>query len=187
MIQPPSRMVGRLFIDRGLFLCYIDIAKEGDPMKYCDRCGARNEKHQLFCQGCGKPLQKNARQSSQKMAEQETALQMEKERKRKIRGYCLLTCMYLLHVALGVALIISGKAREADISALPILIMMLFFPGAGYLSLYKPELMFKIQHFFSLRDVEQAEPSDWYMASTQLGGVLLWAMGLGLLAAPWIF
>ncbi len=180
-------MVGRLSIDRNFCFCYTDARKGGDFMKYCDRCGTRNEKRQLFCQGCGKPLKKNARKESQAMAEQETALQLEKERKRNIRGYCLLAGMYLLHFALGIALIITGKAREADISSLSVVLMMLLFPGAGYLSLYKPDLMFKIQHFFSLRDVEHAEPSDWYIASTQLGGVLLWAMGLGLLTTPWIF
>ena len=156
-------------------------------MKYCDRCGTQNEKRQLFCSGCGKPLTKNARLESQELAEKETALQLKKEHRQKIQGYFLLATMYLLHFALGFGLIITGKAQEMDVSALSVVLLMLLCPGGGYLSLYNPELVFKIRHFLSLRDVNQAEPSDWFMASTQISGVLLWVLGIGLLAAPWFF
>ena len=62
---------------------------------------------------------------------------------------------------------------------------MFLFPGFGYLGVYKPEILFKIQYFFSIRDLDQAEPSDWYLMSSQIGGILIWVLGIGLLIAPW--
>ena len=154
-------------------------------MKYCHRCGTENENDLLFCQGCGKPLQKNAREKSVKMAQDETNAQERKETRRQKAGYWLMGGMYVLYFILGTILIVTGKAQEMDVGTLPVVLLMLFFPGFGYLSLYKPEIMFKLQHLLSIRDVDQAEPSDWYIISNQIGGVILWALGIGLLAAPW--
>ena len=154
-------------------------------MKYCHRCGTQNENTQLFCQGCGKPLQKNAREKSMKMAQAETELQEKREIRREKRGYFLLGGMYALHLILGFILIITGKAREMDVGALPVLLIMLLFPGFGYLSVYKPEILFKIQHLFSIRDLDQAEPSDWYIFSSKIGGIVIWILGIGLLTVTW--
>ena len=156
-------------------------------MKYCHRCGTQNEKGQLFCQGCGKPLQKNAREKSMKMAQAETELQKKREIRREKMGPFLLGGMYALYLIFGFILIVMGKAQEMDVGVLPVLLVMLLFPGFGYLGIYKPEILFKIQHLFSIRDVDQAEPSDWYIISNQIGGILLWVLGLGLLIAPWFF
>ena len=154
-------------------------------MKYCHRCGTKNESDLLFCQGCGMPLQKNAREASMKMAQDETSAQERKEICRQKTGYWLLGGMYALHFILGIILIVTGKAREMDVGGLPVVLLMLFFPGLGYLSVYKPEILFKLQHLFSIRDLDQAEPSDWYIISNKIGGIVLWALGIGLLIAPW--
>ncbi len=161
------------------------LPRRGKPMKYCHRCGTENENDQLFCQGCGKPLQKNAREKSMKMAMEETELQQKLEIRRQKMAYWLLGGMYLLHFILGFLLIVTGKAREMDVGVLPVLLLMTLFPGFGYLGVYKPEILFKIQYFFSIRDLDQAEPSDWYLMSSQIGGILIWVLGIGLLIAPW--
>lgn len=154
-------------------------------MKYCDRCGTQNGKDMMFCQGCGKPLMKNARQQSQTMAQQETAMQEKKAARFQKIGYGLLAGMYTLYLALDILLFASGIGAELGIFYG--LFVVLVLPGWGYLHIFRTDLAFKLEHIFSIRDLDKAEPSDFYEISSKIGGVLLWALGIGMLAGPMIF
>ncbi len=148
-------------------------------MKYCHRCGTGNPENQMFCQGCGRPMQKNAREVSLKMAREESTRQEKKETRRQKIGHCLLAGMYALHILLMLCACIFGNVQLVGV--LPALGVTLIFPGLGYAGLYHPEWIFKLEHLFTIQNLDEVEVSDFYRFCSAVGGVLVWAGGIVLL------
>jgi hypothetical protein len=47
--------------------------------------------------------------------------------------------------------------------------------GTGLLMLIKPEIMWEIRHFLS---VKNGEPTDFYLFTTRIGGIILIIVGI---------
>lgn len=69
-------------------------------MKYCDRCGSKNQKSNSFCQGCGMPLKKNARQEDAETIKNQSIWYFIRERRRLFIIIAILIFIYALHFIL---------------------------------------------------------------------------------------
>lgn len=141
-------------------------------MKYCDYCGTKNGKKELFCLGCGRPLKKNARQESQEIAAREAALKAKKEHRWRIAGYCLGGGMYLAYFVLYILLCTRGRG---DIGWL---LAALFFPGIGYLWFNHPEIMIFLRHIAVLQSSDDVILHKWDDWIARITALLFWGMGL---------
>lgn len=69
-------------------------------MSYCDRCGSKNKKNAPFCQGCGKPLQKNAREKDAENIRHQSIRFFIRERRKLILGIIITILICGLDLAL---------------------------------------------------------------------------------------
>ena len=71
-------------------------------MKYCDRCGSKNQKSNSFCQGCGMPLKKNARQEDAETIKNQSIWYFIRERRRLFITIAIVILLMALDLYLSI-------------------------------------------------------------------------------------
>jgi len=141
-------------------------------MKICPNCQTGNGDGALRCKDCGASLVKVKAQSGEEIVRKELELQERRERRQK-------NALWIAFGSAG-ALYLAGFVWAAIAGGItfPMVLLAVFLPVMAYVSLFHPVALFRFEHMFTIRDVETAEPSDWYIFTSRLSGFLILGMGI---------
>lgn len=72
-----------------------------------------------------------------------------------------------------VVLYVMALIKQGGEIFLVLTLLMLLLPGLGYLSLFWPRTLFRLQHWTTISNIDDVELSSWYLATSRIGGILL--------------
>lgn len=148
-------------------------------MKICPKCNATYKDDVFMCAECMTTL-KNADINSGDISEKFFEKEEKKEKRINFINKLLIPLYYLIYIPLATMCVI----KETEI--LIVMIIFAFCPLLYYLSVFKSECLFYFEHMMKINNIEEAEPSYWYVFTTKLGGYISLCFGI-LMAAYLLF
>lgn len=143
-------------------------------MKICPKCGMTNADNAPLCAECFTSLNQTESENITHCSEEFFEREEKKERRRRIIHLLLIPLYYIIFLPLAVMNVLM------EFETLIVMLVLLPLPLLYYLSVFKPELLFYLNHMMSIQNIDEAEPSDWYLFNSKLGGYLMLIFGIGL-------
>lgn len=142
-------------------------------MKICPKCSATYKDDVYMCAECMTTLVSsdiNSGELSEKFFKQEE----QKEKRIDFINRLLIPLYYLIYIPIAAMCVI----KEPEIFV--VMIILMFCPLLYYLSVFKPESLFYFEHMLKINNIEDAEPSYWYVFTSKLGGYLTLILGIAM-------
>ena len=156
-------------IDKAVKIAYNSdiVCKRGEAkMKVCPRCNTANMDTAVICKECGAHISAEAetvRSAIEKIEQQERV------KAKRIR------LLHKIFVPIGAVLYLAAYIFSVINTGFyfAMLIIALLAILFSWLSIHKPEAMFKLNHFTTIDNLDSVELSDFYLYSSKLGGIII--------------
>ncbi len=139
-------------------------------MKVCPKCYAKNEDTMIQCVNCGEYITRtNMDEKNDSIKEMEN----EAEKKRKKRMLAKNIILFLIGAAylfLYVKAILNGEVIKVTFYAA-------LFAFLAYLGIRHPKVVFNMENFFAVKNIEEVELSDLYIYVIKVSGYICAMIG----------
>lgn len=140
-------------------------------MKICPKCNTGNSDNALKCKECEAYIGKiEVKESSQIINE----FNMKEERRERIKQITKILSIAIVVASYVLFFIIASSKEDFFLVFLCSIVCEII----GYLNTFYPEALFKLKYFTVIDNIEDVEPSDLYLFSSKLAGILFLLLGI---------
>lgn len=140
-------------------------------MKICPKCNSTYKDDVFMCAECMTTLV-DAEINSGELSEKYFEKIEKKEKRINFINKLLIPLYYLIYIPIATVCVI----KETDI--LIVMIIFALCPLLYYLSVFKHDSLFYFEHMLKINNIEDAQPSYWYVFTTKLGGYIALIFGI---------
>lgn len=144
-------------------------------MKTCPKCHTDHADSAVHCILCGASLEtvdKNI--NAGEYVEEYLNREEQKEKRKRRIPYLALGLFTALYIALSVMYFVQQGMKYFFAVFFTYLLCAVFF----LFSAVYPKVLFIIEHFTKIENIDTAEPSEWYYISSKIGGYIILVLGI---------
>ncbi|MEN2776143.1 DUF6199 family natural product biosynthesis protein [Acetivibrio clariflavus] len=139
-------------------------------MKICPKCNTGNSDNALKCKECEAYIGKIEVTESSKIVDE---FNMKEKRREKIKQIAKIICIAFIIASYVLFFIVAFSKEDFFIVLFSSILCVII----GYLNIFHPEILFRLKYFTVIDNIDDVEPSDIYLLSSKLAGVLLLLIG----------